>query len=279
MKNYPFVTNLFISWMTALLMFPLCVLGETTFTSDVSSEDDPKYEMAAPYDPGVQPYDPLTDQRIEFYSYPSGVTIRLEGVVDLNGVTPFLLRNVPVSKYTLHIDEPGFEPEKSEITITHGSSAQFFFDIAKKSRLKAVLRSTVLPGWGQFYAEKKVRSSVLLPAGILSFLNLAGAAGYYAYTREEYREAEDEYRKATEFPEDHDEYQDEYRKNRDAWDYMRIAAAIYAGVWGLSFIDAVVDFPEFDMSHLDFSHRELSFSVVPRTGGKVEANVTYALPF
>ena len=229
----------------------------------------------------------VTEQNVEFRSYPSGMTIRLEGTVDLNGVTPFVLTDIPSSRYTVRIAEPGFEPDGSGVTILPDSKDRYYYIGKRKSRLKAVARSIVFPGWGQSYANKDVRSTILLPAGFLSILNLAGAAGYYAYTHHEYEDAIDSYMNAkagsqddkTALKDAREDMDDWYEKNDDAWDYMRIAGFVYAGVWGISLLDAVLDFPAFDLSHLDFAQEKLSFSVVPARDENIAAVLAYRLPF
>lgn len=113
--------------------------------------------------------------------------------------------------------------------------------VMKKSPLGAVLRSAVLPGWGQMYNKSYWKVPVVW-----------GFLGYYGYEwirqNKKYHENADNYRQSLagaqlQFPGDF------YKINRDFYHDQRDLFAIYMGItYFLNLLDAYVDAHLFDFS-------------------------------
>lgn len=110
--------------------------------------------------------------------------------------------------------------------------------LPSKSPLGAVLRSAVIPGWGQFYNESYWKIPVVW--GFLGYL------GYiWVDNHNNYWDASENYRYyaalAVTDPQ-YNDYRDFYKRNRDFYRDQRDLFAIYIGItYVLTLLDAYVD--------------------------------------
>ncbi len=121
------------------------------------------------------------------------------------------------------------ETAKSDTTINADSSAF----VMHKSPLGAVLRSAVLPGWGQIYNESYIKAPIVW--GIFASL----AAGWIFYNNK-YVSSRDAYIQTQ---------IEGYRLNRDFYRDQRDLMSIYIGLaYLLNLVDAYVDAQLFDFN-------------------------------
>ena len=105
--------------------------------------------------------------------------------------------------------------------------------LRRSSGTGALLRSAVLPGWGQRYQGYSRRGYAML--------GLTGAAAAYAVVAERtYRKARDAYRKAP-LGADFDKFYEEATRKGDLAD---LSWGIVAGVWLFNVVDSVFQGPD-----------------------------------
>jgi TolB-like protein len=116
---------------------------------------------------------------------PKGSTILLNGVVvDI----PEEGRELPIANYDLMVKHSGYMNKKATIQIQVDKITTFNSSLDPKNTTGAVWRSTVFPGLGQFYQEKKVRG-IVFPV-----LIIGASAGAYYYGVYSYNESVDNYK-------------------------------------------------------------------------------------
>ncbi|UCE66440.1 MAG: PEGA domain-containing protein [Candidatus Zixiibacteriota bacterium] len=180
---------------------------------------------------------------------PPGATVYLRGELDLVANTPASLPSNITGRYKAEITRPGYETWKGDLTFVPGSPNSVDIELSKKTRVKAMLRSLLIPGWGQIYSGDKLRG-YLFTAG-----TIAAAATVFHLDRNldkkltDYDMARSDYNSATAI-EDRialKSYLD--NKQRDAYNAetdRNTALAIGAALWGYNILDAILFFPESD---------------------------------
>jgi Family of unknown function (DUF5683)/PEGA domain len=176
-------------------------------------------------------------------SRPSGASYELSGPQQIVGQTPATLTRAFSGRYQVTGTLPGWERWSGSFTFDGLAPDTVWMALRAKSRIKAAGRSLLLPGWGQFYAERPGRGWLWIGAGVAS-------AGALVWTALEYDDAEDLYRVADYL------YQNattpagaaaalEARNVAaaeldDALQSRRIATGVMAGVWALAALDAAI---------------------------------------
>jgi hypothetical protein len=94
--------------------------------------------------------------------------------------------NLPVGVHQVKVVQSGYESRSGRVPIGKYRSYTFNGALKRKSNGKALLRSIIIPGWGQAYQEKRVQRW-LYP--VLFF----GSLGLSYYTIQDYNAAIDEY--------------------------------------------------------------------------------------
>lgn len=102
---------------------------------------------------------------------------------------------LPAGWHTIKISNPGFESKKIKVKLDANESKTVDLSLLPKTKNKAVLFSAVLPGLGQYYQEKYIRSWVYG----LSFLSAIG--GSITYTLQ-YNKAVNDYNDVRQLYED-----------------------------------------------------------------------------
>ena len=189
---------------------------------------------------------------------PQGAAITLSGEVVVSGVSPVRFQHVLIGTYDLEAKRPGYETYHSKVILDPTRPTEISVGLTKKTRLKAGLRSLVIPGWGQVYSGKKTKGFLL--AGMV----LGSAVGYLIADQDfddkydTYQARLQEYNEAATIDErqllqpglDH-----AHRRAYDAEDTKRVLAGLVIGIWGLNLLDAVLFFPE---DRTDFSIKGLT---------------------
>lgn len=84
--------------------------------------------------------------------------------------------DLPVGDYAFNIVKPGFCSKDFSVNIIKNKTTTYNVSLDPKTKGAAFLRSAILPGWGQAYQEKKIRSWVY------STLFIGSGAGAIVYT-------------------------------------------------------------------------------------------------
>ncbi len=182
-------------------------------------------------------------------SEPVGTLVMLSGEHRFAGRTPFILPYALSGKYQIRTNKPGFESFNSEYSFSSSTKGLLMLKLVQRTSGKAALRSFVLPGWGQFYSERK--KSGLLWVGLT-----LGATAAYGVNELNYRNAQDDDRAAR------SAYlnslsvgnnaqqqaaslarQNTLRRVNNAEDDRNLSLYILGGVWVLNLIDSALFFP------------------------------------
>ncbi len=150
---------------------------------------------------------------------------------------------LPVGKYHIDCQESGFYGASQTVHIRQHQVTRIEFNLAKKTKGKAFLRSLFFPGWGQSYKENSGRGWLYG----LAFLGSAAGAYYltdlYNKTVKDYRTIRQEY----EYSVDSrqllslgDQMESKYKTVQDNKKMRDYAYMAVAGIWLLNVLDAAI---------------------------------------
>ncbi|MCJ7508605.1 MAG: PEGA domain-containing protein, partial [candidate division Zixibacteria bacterium] len=126
------------------------------------------------------------DSYLDIVSNPSGATVRLKGDYDLIVTAPCGINQQLSGEYKIKAFKRGYESWSSRVWFNQGNPHQLAIDLKPKNRLKAGLRSALIPGWGQFYCEEKGKSFIM---GISTL----GAVVAFVFADNDYSNKYDDY--------------------------------------------------------------------------------------
>jgi hypothetical protein len=179
-------------------------------------------------------------------SSPSGAEIVLKGDALVTGITPTTFHYPLVGDYRLTIKKHGFEDYKTRMVLDPSRQMHLNVELARKTGIKAAVRSVFIPGWGQRYADKRTKSFLF---GAL----FAGAAVAYFVADHNFDIKEERYcRRLADFDDAMrsgsnqaelerrlDALTEAQRDAYDAEDIRRVTIGATVGIWGLSILDAL----------------------------------------
>ena len=210
-------------------------------------------------------------------SNPPGVTVNLDGPYQLTTTTPTDITQELIGTFKVRAEKFGYESWNSYITIAPNQPASLRISLSPKTRVKAALRSAVLPGWGQFYSGRKgwgyffATGSLILAAGfVISDL-------HYSNQYDQFVDVRNDFQAATSFEEINNLKQkmdDEQREAYDAQSLRNTALGIGIAFWGYSMLDNLVFFPSVQSGVFE----KLSTDYDPKSG-QVKLTYTHALDF
>ncbi len=127
---------------------------------------------------------------------------------------------------------------QEDTTKTNNSGRAETVFVMQKSPWGAVLRSAIIPGWGQIYNESYIKAPIIW--GIFG-----GLAAIWIWNNKQYNDAKNLYLQNINDP----TYGPAYRQLRDAYRDQRDLVSIYIGLaYFLNLVDAYVDAQLFDFS-------------------------------
>jgi hypothetical protein len=179
-------------------------------------------------------------------SEPTGAVIELVGEHHWRGMTPCDFNRGLKGPYELTARLRLYERWHRTLNLTEGESREMTIRLSPKRAWKAGVRSLIVPGWGQFYAEERGKGTVLLGAAALSAGGLLGTHLLYRSRVDDYREARDRYFQATHYEDLAGLRAAMNRKDRraaDAYDLRQGFLYATAACSAISFLDAVFFFP------------------------------------
>ncbi len=191
------------------------------------------------------------DATVTVTSNPSGATVMLAGDMTVAGVTPttFSQRLAGYFKITAYRD--GYETYNSSILLSGRDATTLDIKLKPKTRVKAALRSIVIPGWGQRYYGAKGKGALMF-AGTLVGAATAGIMHLrFDDKRDDYFDFLALYNAERSVPVKQSMLNELYERQKDAYDAERsrnIVGAVVAGIWVYSVLDAMLFFPDYGIS-------------------------------
>ncbi|HEX9916486.1 MAG TPA: DUF5683 domain-containing protein [candidate division Zixibacteria bacterium] len=186
------------------------------------------------------------DSYLDIVSNPSGATVRLKGDYDLIVTAPCGINQELSGEYNIKAFKRGYESWSSRVWFNQGNPHQLTIDLKSKNRLKAGLRSALIPGWGQFYCEEKGKSFIMgisTLGGVVAFVladnDYSNKYDDYVWARNRF-DSNKEAEKWEEYKQLLDEKQ---REAYDAENLRRATLGIAIGIWAYNVLDAVLFFP------------------------------------
>ena len=177
---------------------------------------------------------------------PPGAWVTIEGDGSVSGLSPVLFQQPLIGEFRLIATKPGYEKKSTKVLLQPGRPLEFSLKLSPKSRLKAGMRSIILPGWGQRYSERQGRGALFVGLTALAGVAYLIADHNFDQELETYQRHQDEYddlvtaeaRQAL-WPTLRDAQHDAY----DTQEIRRVAAGVIAGLWIVNILDAVLRFP------------------------------------
>jgi hypothetical protein len=129
------------------------------------------------------------DARIQILTRPIGAQVFLEGEYSMTGRTPYTITHFLHGVYHIRATKTGYENWSTEYVFNGRGDDKLTIKLKPKTRIKAVMRSALFPGWGQVYADQRAK-------GFLISLLQFSAIGFSIYEDSRYTEALNDYRAA-----------------------------------------------------------------------------------
>lgn len=180
---------------------------------------------------------------------PQGAEVTLKGDVILSGISPVRFRQMIVGSYNLVVSKPGYETYSKQIVVDPFTPTEIDVRLKTKTKSKALLRSVLIPGWGQRYGDRNAKGNILTILAV-------GAAATFAYAELDYQDKKDDLEaKEAEYDEivssgtieELNQFYPSYLRTRDeAYDaetFRRGSFLAVAGVYAFNIIDILFFFP------------------------------------
>ncbi len=189
------------------------------------------------------------DLSITITTSPPGATVYLRGELDLVANTPASLPSNITGRYKTEITRPGYETWKGDLTFVPGSTNNVAIELSKKTRMKAMLRSLIIPGWGQVYSGDKLRGYLITSGAVVAAGTIFYLDRRFDKKLNDYNEALEEYNSASAIEERIALKSCMDGRQRDAYfaeTDRNTALIVGAALWAYNVLDALLFFPDSD---------------------------------
>ena len=187
------------------------------------------------------------DGNVIINSDPQGALVELSGDYNISGVTPVKFDRPLSGQYKVIVSRDGFEKQKSTMFFSETQQSELNIRLVPKTRVKSLMRSLIIPGWGQRYYGNGTK------AALFALGTAASAIGYY-YVKKDYDDKFEIYSQRKTAREEADSWSDIERLDRelyyaqkdadDAEKKVNIAMGIAIGVYAFNLLDSFLLFPE-----------------------------------
>lgn len=207
--------------------------------------------------PGSEDSAPETLARTQILTRPTGAFVFLDGEYGLAGRAPYTVTYFLRGNYELKTKLRGYEDWSTDYYFNGKGTEKISIKLSPKTRLKALMRSTVVPGMGQIYSDHRAKGLII---SAMQFSSL----GILLVQELRYRNSVDDFNAALKaFQNDANQ-----RPRLDAaqsqldrrYTTRRRWAIISASVYVYNLIDVIAFFPSYHRNGLD-----LSLTVSPPT--------------
>jgi hypothetical protein len=177
-------------------------------------------------------------------SNPAGAIVTLRGDYEWVGQTPWKLFRAISGTYAVEARRPGYETWRGQAVLGPGGVRELKITLSRKSEIRALGRSILVPGWGQVYEGSRGKGVLMMSAAAV-----AGAG--LIWTHELYRDRVDQFDQARTAFEQADQLGAQWDKLRAdldrasqradrAYERRKLALGVTAGVYLLSVVDLLV---------------------------------------
>jgi Family of unknown function (DUF5683)/PEGA domain len=187
------------------------------------------------------------EYRTTIDSNPPGAFLTLEGEYRISATSPCRIPDNIVGNYRLKARLPGYESWSGDVLILPNQDNTFALNLSPKTRLKASLRSLIIPGWGQYYSGQKSRSLLISLGTIGAGIGALVADNDYRRKRDDYYDARIDLANARTSEEIDRLWTLARTKNRDAYNAettRNTLTGLAIGMWVYNVLDAMIFFPE-----------------------------------
>ena len=199
----------------------------------------------------------------------------------MRGRTPWKLDDRIRGTFLVTASMPGYETWRGSVELNNGRAETYRLDLSPKKRSKALLRSLLIPGWGQIYAGSKGK-------GTLYILGEGAALVGYFITHRIYSDRADDWETARDaylderFEENLDaryrELAHRQERAQDAYDTRQVFAYGALGLAALNVLDILFFTPVGPASGA-FTVAPLESSLEDAGQGPMRAQVSVGLHF
>ncbi len=186
------------------------------------------------------------DSFLNIVSNPGGATVQLKGDYNLIVTTPASVYQRLNGEYKIGAFRRGYERWSSRVWFRQGNPRQLVIELKPKTRIKAGLRSLLIPGWGQFYCDEKTKSFMMGISTLGAVVAYVFVDNYYSNKYDDYNRANNELGSARNI-EDWKKYRqlldERQREAYDAENLRNVTLGIVVGAWAYNILDAVLFFP------------------------------------
>jgi len=210
-------------------------------------------------------------------SNPKGATVYIEN--EVIGKTPCPFSFAISGRYRLWAYKKGYENWSQNFTFNEKSIQSIFFKLTPKTRSRALLRSLVLPGWGQGYSDRKMGGRLLLGLQLGSLASLAVADKQYRKHRDDYKSQYATYeglsKSISQEPKAWQQLQHAYDQADDAHRMRNLVAGAALAVYLINLVDVLANFPR-NFRQIEFIPTLSPGSSPSGPAGKISVN--FSLP-
>jgi hypothetical protein len=188
---------------------------------------------------------------VTIHTNPPGAVIHLSGEYRFWGRTPFVLPYNLYGKYRLQANRRGYETITAVYNFTGESKGALTMKLSPKTPPKALYRSLLFPGWGQYYSERKLMGALFAGATVGAFVALAVNENQYQSAQNRYETALARYNRSlaqsdvTVQNANFDNLQNALRSLKDTQDQRNVTLYAVAGLWVFNALESVLFFPNF----------------------------------
>ncbi len=185
---------------------------------------------------------------INVTSEPSGATVILTGELTVAGVTPTSFSQRLAGLYKITAFREGYETHNSSIVFSGRDATSINIQLRPKTRVRAGVRSLIIPGWGQRYSGAKTKGTLMTAGALIGGLTVGILHLKFDSERDEYFDFLNQYNSKRTVAEREAMLPQLYQEQKEAYDAEQarnLGGAILAGFWIYNFLDAVLFFPDY----------------------------------
>jgi len=183
-------------------------------------------------------------------SKPSGAMVRLRGLYNFTGRTPFVVPYPIHGKYKIKATKEGYESVKRNVDFVGSSESNLFIKLSPKTRFKAACRSSFVPGWGQLYGGNNVRGIIITTFQIALGVGTLVAIHDYNNAHDDFERALDNFNMNMSSGA-YREFQNELKNTEKAYNFRNTMLITTFGFWAYNILDSIIFFSE-NASQIEF---------------------------
>ena len=180
---------------------------------------------------------------------PIGAVVYLKGEYRLAGRAPFVIHQPLSGVYEIKASKRGYETYAATHVFRPDLPERLQIRLTRKTRLRAMIRSMFIPGWGQVYSEQPFKGVVLGSAQFVSGLYLLIADSRYQKAVDAFNTAVRNFKRYEKNAEVRGLYiQKIFETQKDVdkhYEIRKRALIIAASIYIYNLLDALILFPSF----------------------------------